>query len=446
MNSFVKLLPIIILFVSCSGEGSNPSSTWQTIQDEVLTPSCVNCHLDGSAVSRQSGLVLTNGKSYGEMVGVSPKNLAAKEDGLVLVSNEGGLKALRKSFLWEKINSHDREHYLSDHPYYGQMMPPGENFLTDGKLQFIRAWIEAGAPEVGIVADEKLLTDSTRYMPKPFSPLDPPEKGFQIHLGPFEVQPNFEREFFHYSDIKLIEDVFVSRIEIEMRPGSHHFILYSFKGDTEQGDLPAFGVNRELRDSEGSLQPPTLLTMRNHQFFGGTQWPRLDYKMPVGVGLRLPSRFGLDQNVHYVNRTDSLMIGEVFTNIHTIEKSDIQHEAEMFTMSNRTFSLPPKKVTTIEKTFTVSGKIYVGQVFSHAHEKMAEFVVKLSGGPRDGEVVYWTDDWSHPPILNFEPPIELNIGEGFRLIATYDNPTDQTVKFGFLSTDEMMILLGWYYE
>jgi hypothetical protein len=231
-----------------------------------------------------------------------------------------------------------------------------------------------------------------------------------------------------------------------MRPGSHHFILYSFENDTKQGDLPAFGVDRELRDSDGAIHTPTLLSMIKHQFFGGTQWQRLDYKMPLGVGLRLPSKFGLDQNVHYVNRTDSVMIGEVFSNIHTIEKSEIQHVAELFTMSHMNFSLPPKKVTTLERTFRVSGKIYVGQVFSHAHEKMTEFVVKFSGGSRDGQVVYWTDDWSHPPILNFDPPIELNAGEGFKLIATYDNPTDQTVRFGFLSTDEMMILFGWYYE
>lgn len=446
MKYLTKLIPLLLFLVACSEKAGDTSETWEVIQKEILTPECANCHIQGSVIARQSGLILSEGTSYSAMVGVPPKNLAAKSENLVIVSNEGGLKGLSKSFLWEKINAHDRDHYLSDHQDYGQMMPPGENFLTDGQLLFVKAWIEAGAPEDGIVVDEKLLLDSNRYEPSPFQPLEPPETGFQLHLGPFDVPPNFEREFFHYTDTQLTEDVFVNRVQIEMRPGSHHFILYSFENDTKQGDLPVFGVDRELRDSDGAIHTPTLLTMIKHQFFGGTQWPRLDYKMPLGVGLRLPSKFGLDQNVHYVNRTDSVMIGEVFSNIHTIEKSEIQHVAELFTMSHMNFSLPPKKVTTLERTFTVSGKIYVGQVFSHAHEKMTEFVVKLSGGSRDGEVVYWTDDWSHPPILYFDPPIELNAGEGFKLIATYDNPTDQTVRFGFLSTDEMMILFGWYYE
>ena len=190
----------------------------------------------------------------------------------------------------------------------------------------------------------------------------------------------------------------------------------------------------------------TLRTMQHHQFFAGTQWPRLDYKMPPGVALRLPAKFGLDQNSHYVNRTDSTMIGEVYTNIHTVSESAIQHVAELFSMSNQELSLPPKKVTTLQRTFRVKENTRFGQVFSHAHEKMKEFIVEIDGGPRDGEVIYWTDDWKHPPILNFDPPIEITNGQGLKLIATYDNPTDYTVRFGFASTDEMMILFGWYYK
>ena len=223
MKSFLKLILPLFLLNACVKKEEGTNTTWQVVQDEILTPQCANCHMSGTAIMKQSGLDLSKGNAYGAMVAVSPKNISAKEDGLVIVSNEGGLKGLGKSFLWEKINAYDREHYLENHPDYGQMMPPGESFLTDGQLQFVRAWIEARAPEEGIVADEELLADSNRYVSRAFKPLNPPENGFQLHLGPFEVQPNFEREFFHYTDTKLSEDVYVNRIQIEMRPGSHHF-------------------------------------------------------------------------------------------------------------------------------------------------------------------------------------------------------------------------------
>ena len=77
---------------------------------------------------------------------------------------------------------------------------------------------------------------------------------------------------------------------------------------------------------------------------------------------------------------------------------------------------------------------------------MKEFSVIIKGGTRDGELVYWTDDWQHPPIMSYDPPIKLNSGEGLQIITTYDNPLNEAVTFGFRSTDEMMILFGWYYE
>mgnify|MGYP001310235109 CR=1 FL=1 len=37
------------------------------------------------------------------------------------------------------------------------------------------------------------------------------------------------------------------------------------------------------------------------------------------------------------------------------------------------------------------------------------------------------------------------MNQGLTIEATYNNWTDETLEFGFLSTDEMMILFGYYY-
>ena len=446
MKRILYFIIIFSIFIGCEEVEKPDRSTWNIIQEEVLLSSCANCHASQTAITKQSGLDLSKNEAYSEMVGVSPKNIAAKEDGLVIVSNEGGMKGLAKSFLWEKINAYDREHYLSDHPQYGQMMPPGENFLSDGQLKFIRSWIEAGAPESGIVVDEKLLLDSNRYSPPEFTPLNPPEKGIQLHIKPFEVKPNYEREFFQYTDLNIDGDIYANRIEIEMRSGSHHFILYSFDKNINNSNIPEYDIKRDLRFEDGTMNVQTLRTMQYHEFFSGTQWPRMDYNLPPGVAFKLNSKFGIDQNAHYVNRSDSIIIGEVFTNIHTIDRSEVETVANIINWSNQEILLPPRKVTTLNKSFITDAPIYIGQLFSHAHEKMTEFVVKIKGGERNGELVYWTDDWEHPPIINYDPPIQLNNGEGLELIATYDNQEDRFITFGFLSTDEMMILFGWYYK
>ena len=59
--------------------------------------------------------------------------------------------------------------------------------------------------------------------------------------------------------------------------------------------------------------------------------------------------------------------------------------------------------------------------------------------------MYIAYDWEHPPILELDPPLTLEPGQGLRLEATYDNNTTRTLRFGLLSVDEMMILFGAYY-
>ena len=437
----------LLLLISCQEPVDEKIDTsWSILYKKVLEPNCSNCHMNGSAIQKQSDLDLSSSAAYNSLVGVRPTNSTASHDGLFRVSTEGGMKGLTQSYLWEKINAYDQEHFLNDHPEYGQLMPPGGNFLTDGELQFIRSWIEAGAPEAGIVVDEKVLQNTNRYIPEAFKKIDPPAIGIQLHLGPFEVPPNFEREFFQFTALDQNDDMYVNRIEIEMRRGSHHFLLYTFNEDTPQQILPSYDQPRELRNENSIINLPTLYQMQFHKFFGGTQWSRLDYRLPDGVALKIPQGSGLDQNSHYVNRTDSVMTGEVYTNLHTINKEDIEHVAELFDFNNIDIYLPPKKVTTLSKTFILDEKYYIGQVFSHAHEKMQEFVVEIVGGQRNGEVIYWTNDWEHPPIINFDPPIEINAGEGLMLKATYNNPTSLPVTFGYRSVDEMMILFGWYYK
>jgi hypothetical protein len=111
------------------------------------------CHDHGLYFAEQSGLILAEDVAYEELINVTPTNTYAAEDGLELVGTEG-IASVYSSFLWEKINSNDYEHFYEDHPEYGSLMPLGMDFLTNGELEFIRQWIISGAPDTGIVANE----------------------------------------------------------------------------------------------------------------------------------------------------------------------------------------------------------------------------------------------------------------------------------------------------
>ena len=427
-----------------AGPDTSSTSSWQIIRDDILAPNCVSCHSAGTTFASQSDLLLTADVAYEQLVNRSVNNRAADDNGLVRVSTEG-LPGLFKSFLWEKINAPDQEHFYADHPYYGSQMPLGARPLTHGELEFIRRWIVAGAPETGEVVDPALLKDEERYQPPEFAPLSPPAQGIQLHLGPFEVAPSFERELFSYKPLENPEDIFVSRLEVAMRPGSHHLLLLAFRDGMPTELVPDPDELRDIRNLDGSYILQNIRLMLQHVPVAGTQWPRMNVSFPPGTAFRIPADSGLDLNSHYINRTSEPIEGEVFVNLHTMEAGAVEREAHIFAMSNFEIELPPGEVTTLRRDFLFTERRHVFQLVSHAHEHMTEFRVEVIGGPTDGELVYFALDWEHPPILELDPPIVLDEGQGFRLEATYDNWTDRELNFGLLSEDEMMILYGYYY-
>ena len=443
--SSISGLILAIIFAACKQEeeiNQSPQSSWEIIQSQILEPNCVTCHESGTSFARQSDLILTKELAFDQLINRQPNNQAARNDGLELVGTKG-LESLYNSFLWEKINTHDFEHYYEDHPEYGELMPLGGPSLTDGELEYIEAWIKAGAPENGFPVANSVLENTNRFEfpEEEYIGLPQPEQGMQLNIGPFDVDPNFEREFFYYQPLNNDQEILINRVEITMRKGSHHFILYDFP----ELDFPESETFRDFRSSTEALNFNTIASIVNQRFVFGTQWRNIDYQFPEGVALKVPANWGFDLNSHYVNRSNESMQGEVAINLHTVDKSEVVFEAQNIFLNNTQFSLPPQQVSTVEKTWTFNERRYIFQLFSHAHEHMTEFKIFITGGPRDGELVYFAKDWEHPPLLELDPPIILEAGEGLKAETTYNNNTDRTLQFGLFSVDEMMIILGAYY-
>ena len=442
-----KTVSITILFISSLPLWGN--DTWDIIQETIWTPKCVMCHVGGASFAEQSGLILTESVAYEELINVTPTNIHAAEEGLELVGTNG-ITSLYSSFLWEKINANNYEHFYEEHPEYGSIMPLGLDFLTNGELEFIRQWIIAGAPETGEVADETLLLDTSTFEPPEFSPLEIPENGIQAHLPPFDVPPNFERELFYYVPLDTQDFVHVNRITTTMRPGSHHFLVNTFDESSSQY-LPEPNVFRDVRNFDGTDNVSVLFQMQFHQFISGTQTRFFDYTFPQGIALKLDPSFGFDLNSHYANYSNDTIIGEVYNNFYFSNIEDVEHVAEILMLNNTNIELPPFQESTLNTTYWVEeefeNKIKIFQLFSHAHKQNTEFKIFRvnQDDPEYRELVYVSYDWEHPPVMRYDPPMTFDIDEGLELEATYLNNTENTINFGLLSIDEMMILFGLYY-
>ena len=417
-------------------------SSFTLMQERILTPTCANvgCHAATTDPSfAQHGLVLSAEVAYQNLVNVAPKNALAKTDGLMRVKPFSSIQSL----LYNKFFA-DAAHHGGKQ--YGNPMPLGKELLSVGQIEFVRRWIEAGAPRTGNVVDAILLDDKTPSVTfAPFEQLTKPAngQGIQMYLPQFSVAPNFERELFMRREMGNAGDIYVNRIQVKMRPNSHHFIAYGFKSTTA---LPALDQIRDLRNPDGSANLLTFLSMQNHIFLAGTQTSTSDYTFPEGAALLIPANTSLDLNSHYVNKTNAAIPGEASMNMYTTDKAKVVNVVKSLNEANNTFTLPAGKTTTIVTNFIYAKPRTILALTSHTHKLAQKFVIKIKGGSRDGEIVYTATDWEHPEIINYKTPIVLKAGEGLTSEVTYNNTTSRTVSFGLLSEDEMDIIFGYYYE
>ncbi|MGM9508502.1 monooxygenase [Larkinella sp. GY13] len=450
--SLLGAVGLSLLIASCEKSGDKSAddpdpapvvTSFDQLQRRILTPTCAvsGCHSsETDPTFAQHKLVLAADVAYKNLVGVASTNATAKANGLLRVKPFAALESL----LYHKINAAASHHSGAN---YGNPMPLGKELLTVGQIEFVRRWIEAGAPREGSVVDSTLLDDKTPSTPaaEAFEGLKVPAatEGFQLKLDPFTIIPNFERELFMRKSIGNTQDVYVNRFEVKMRNNSHHFVMYNFRNNQ---NLPALNQIRDLRNSDNSYNLLTALSMQNHVYFIGIQAPYIDYAFPEGTALLIPANTTMDFNSHYVNKSNTSITGEVFVNLYTTDKAKVKNVVKTMDFTNNDLSIPANKRVTLSKTFLMTKPVKVLVLTSHTHKLAEKFVIKIKGGARDGEVIYTSTNWEHPEIKTFTTPILLAKGEGLISEITYNNTTAKDVSFGLTSEDEMGIIFGYYLE
>lgn len=438
-RQFVALLGLVAA-VGCAGsagtDGPVAKTSWQRLQTDVLVPSCAfsACHGNGGSAG---GLGLTGSGAYTSLVNVAPEQAVARAGGLKRVVPGDPAKSL----LWHKLDW-TAGHHSAD---YGAAMPLNGPALSVEQVEFVRRWILAGAKSSGDDVDASLLAGATAQYSAPYAPLPPPVQGMQLKVAPFSVNAHTEREIFVYKPLGNASDVYVRRIEMQMRPGSHHLLAYTMASSMPVIATPATGVVRDLHNADGSINLLTALAMPYHIFLAGSMTPTMSYDFPAGVALKLPAGQMIDLNAHYVNAGNAPLTGEAELNFHTVPLGEVSKVAGTLFMNNTDITVPRGRDTTIVHAFKVSAATRVFALSSHMHKRGTRFVIRIVGGARAGEVVYTNTDWEHPSIVTFAAPIVLQPGEGLASEVTYHGDATRTVTFGLTSEDEMDIIFGYWY-
>jgi len=417
-----------------------PDGSFARIQRDIFDVSCISCHKSGDPNARQSGLVLTSDSSYHQLVGTASVQGNARTDGLLRVRPFKGDSSLLYHKLAWTPGHHGRD--------YGQLMPMGSTQgVSTGQLEYVRRWIEGGAPRSGHVADTMVLRD-TRVQTAGFLPLPRPASGVQLRVDSFAVAPSTERELFVYRKLGNATELYVTRIESRMRPGSHHLLLYTFDEARTAfpcNTRPSPDAVRDIRNGDGTLNLVNMLPMACHVFFVGAMTQDFEYRFPPGVALRLPANAALDFNVHYANRSAAVLPGEAVANLHTVDVSQVQTVAKTLNFANENIPLPPGQRTTHTRAFVVNARTTILALTSHMHALGERFEILVRRASGAEQSVYVNTDWEHPAFTNFPTPLVLQPGDALVSVVTWNNTTNRTIRFGLASTDEMDIIFGYWY-
>ncbi|HAA14872.1 MAG TPA: hypothetical protein DCE41_25555 [Cytophagales bacterium] len=296
-----------------------------------------------------------------------------------------------------------------------------------------------GMLALGFQACERPFTYDPNDVPV-FEGLEAPtaDEGHQIHVPPFPVPAQYEREFFLRMPIGNTEEIYVSRFQSLCRPGTHHLIAYGYEDENDPRN-PEVGVMRDqnLSDGRGNFN----LTMGDGAMYYLTQEPNFTLELPEGSALKIPGNATVDINSHYFNATDEIRFGEVYLNFYTVPQEEITEVLVVDDINNSDeLYLPPGETTDVEYVEMFDETVEIRMMLSHMHKRGIQFDVYYVGGERDGELIYSAFDYQHPPTQFFEPLLSIPAGEGLRTVVRYFNETNRAISFGVTSEDEMGIL------
>lgn len=436
-SSTLAVALAVSVAIACGGGGGNAGapgnpepmptpvevSTFDRVQDEVFSASCASesCH---GAAGRAADLVLEEGVSYDQLVGVLPSHDGARELGLQRVT-PGDPDA---SLLCNKI-----ENGLA--PELGSSMPYGGPALDAYTTGVIRAWIEAGAPRTGRVPGDDggpLGTEDAGH-----SHLPPPERGLQLDVTAREVPPGTEETRCHTFKLPSDVDLQVNRFEVAVTGGSHHIHLYRpFDGSL---DLPdeSFDCNYTVDFDAWELVAAAQLAHTNWQ-------------LPEGVAFHFKAGEQLLMQTHFVNVGGLETRGKprVLVNMHAVPDESVMAQAGSIFGQDRDVFVPANSVSTRGGECTFPRPITLMAATGHYHYRGRQFVAERLEDGSPAELLYGHEGYEEPAFVVYDEATapRFSTDESLRWTCTYENRSDRDYEFGpFTHENEHCNLFAFYY-
>lgn len=263
----------------------------------------------------------------------------------------------------------------------------------------------------------------------------PAGQGFQVAIGPFDAPAGEEVQKNYYQKLPITEDVYVTKIEFKFNTGSHHMNI--FKSDS-------INVPDHVENTFNAI------AWESWDMVAASQKGDFTWTLPAGVAIKLNAAQQMIFQTHYVNAGTQKTPngrGKVMVNFWTTDKKNVTSVVGAVFSNNRVVKIPPFTSATYCKVippFKQDVKMLL--MTGHFHSRGKTFTVGHWDGTKLIDTIYQSPNWDEPPILQFPTPLTIKAGDSLAYITTFENKTEDEIKFGpHVEYEEHANLFAFYY-
>lgn len=446
INFYTSLLTVTLLFST-----NIFADTFGKVVN-ILNQSCAfsSCH---DAETKVAGLDLSGDRIqiYNAIVNQKANNAVALEKNHSLITPGEPTK----SFLYRKMNFElHADSKLTDGEK--QAMPIG-NKLANEDIELVRQWILYGAKNdnkeyIKYETLKEYYQDPSAQLPQIDAPQAPkPGEGYQIQLGPIFLEPGKEVEYVYRYELRNQNEEEINKIDVEMNQQSHHFLFFKFNDNARYEQAP--GLIKVGRGEEGNA------ITNNSKMLGGWAYSR-DFNLPNGTAYKWAKDEVLKLNYHILNYSSTAILpAKLYVNIYTQPAGTAVKEmhSEFHLSPENSFSgisFPPG-ISEHEWHMNLfneargNEEVHIWNLGAHTHKYGVDFDIYNYENKVKGEQIYegfYNLDYTfnqgfynfaEPPFRIFDNFLTINSDDGLWIEGVYDNTSDNLVRVGLTTEDEM---------
>ncbi len=266
-------------------------------------------------------------------------------------------------------------------------------------------------------------------------------ESYTLTWGPVMVAPGTEATRCVVLDVGNDQPTKIHQIHNVLGATSHHMIVYRDDSGAELSSTPTDCTPFAGALSAKAAVSPLMISQKHDELLA----------LPAGVAFTLAAHQRVRIEMHYFNTSDQPQPATASIELDVGAADQIHDEASFLFIGSPDIDLPANLVSNVDAFFTAP-PLFDGVNFfaltGHTHRLGTDMRIETAASPTAaGTPVYAPDPfvWSEPATERHDPAFQLPAGGGFDFHCTFFNSTQDRVKFGESTTDEMCFFWAYYY-